>query len=156
MPVHSLHVFDRKGKTLFTKRYAKKDKDEPGEEDEEQLSEQRKLVFGMLFSLREVAASLTPDNGPSSDKSLHSVKTGASTLYSYETNSGLRFALYVTTSDDDSDAKSIRLALSHIYNEIWINSVTRSPLYNPIAPNVEATSFEQNLDKYLALESWFR
>lgn len=56
MGVHSIHIFDRKGKTLFTKRYAKGG----GQDDDEQLSEQRKLVFGMLFSLRETMGSLAP------------------------------------------------------------------------------------------------
>ena len=60
MGVHSLHVFDRRGSTLFTKRYGKA---QPGQSvDEEQLSEQRKLVFGMLFSLREMVGSLAPEN----------------------------------------------------------------------------------------------
>jgi hypothetical protein len=147
-------VFDRKGKTLFTKRYAKKNKEEV-EVDEEQLSEQRKLVFGMLFSLREVASSLTPDDG-TKDGRIHSVKTGASTLYSYETNSGLRFALYMSASSDSADASSIRSALSHVYNELWINCVARSPLYNPISPNVQETSFEQNVDEYFSAQSWYR
>lgn len=64
------------------------------EEEEEQLSEQRKLVFGMLFSLRELSSSLSPEDGPGD---LQLVKTGASTLYNYETVSGLRFVLYTTT-----------------------------------------------------------
>ena len=59
MAVHSLHIFDRRGKTLFTKRFSKA-KMRP-EEDEEFLSEQRKLVFGMLFSLREMVGSLAPE-----------------------------------------------------------------------------------------------
>lgn len=58
MTVHSIHIFDRKGKTLFTKRYAK---GPPENGNEEQLAEQRKLVFGMLFSLREIVASLAPE-----------------------------------------------------------------------------------------------
>mmetsp|Transcript_34233 Transcript_34233/g.53516 ORF Transcript_34233/g.53516 Transcript_34233/m.53516 type:complete len:189 (-) Transcript_34233:120-686(-) len=90
MAVHSFHIFDRKGKTLFTKRYIRGGSTT---DDEEQLSEQRKLVFGMLFSLRELSASLSPAEGPGD---LHLVKTGASTLYNYETVSGLRFCLYMT------------------------------------------------------------
>jgi hypothetical protein len=112
MTVHSLHIFDRRGKTLFTKRYVKspagkgKNKNEQ-EQDEEALSEQRKLVFGMLFSLREMAGSLSPVIAASAaDKAeegstgavadLQLVKTGGSTLYNYETVSGLRFALFTT------------------------------------------------------------
>ena len=55
MVVHSFHIFDRKGKTLFTKRWKSQ-----LNQDAEQLSEQRKLIFGMLFSLRELVGSLTP------------------------------------------------------------------------------------------------
>ena len=57
MTVHAIHIFDRKGKTLYTKRYTAS-KQSP---DAEQLSEQRKLIFGMLFSLRELVGSLTPE-----------------------------------------------------------------------------------------------
>jgi trafficking protein particle complex subunit 1 len=60
MGVHSLHIFDRRGSTLFTKRYGKTQAGQS--DDEEQLSEQRKLVFGMLFSLREMVGSLAPEN----------------------------------------------------------------------------------------------
>jgi hypothetical protein len=59
MAVHSIHIFDRRGKTLFTKRYAKS---QGPAEDAEQQSEQRKLVFGMLFSLRELVGSLAPES----------------------------------------------------------------------------------------------
>ena len=59
MGVHSIIIFDRKGKTLFTKRYTKGGTQQ---DDEEQLSELRKLVFGMLFSLREMVGSLAPES----------------------------------------------------------------------------------------------
>jgi hypothetical protein len=59
MGVHSIIIFDRKGKTLFTKRYTKGGGQQ---DDEEQLSELRKLVFGMLFSLREMVGSLAPES----------------------------------------------------------------------------------------------
>lgn len=154
MPVHSLHIFDRTGKTLFTKRFVKEDSEAT---DFEQLSDQRKLVFGMLFSLRETAAILAPI-GEKKDTGLHSVKTGASTLHSYETTSGLRFALYVTNDGSTSidNSASIRTALQHIYDELWIQCVIRSPLYTPTKPNVEATNFEQKLSAFLQTQSWFR
>jgi len=105
MAIHSFHIFDRKGKTLYTKCYVKKPsppKDEKSKkEEEEKLSEQRKLVFGMLFSLRELSSSLSPTDGPGD---LQMVKTGATTLYNYETVSGLRFVLY-TTGDNTSGNK---------------------------------------------------
>ena len=162
MTVHSFHIFDRKGKTLFTKCYVKKPQKEGKalEEEEEQLSEQRKLVFGMLFSLRELSSSLSPSDGPGD---LQMVKTGASTLYNYETVSGLRFVLYTSseasissgTSETtgqtpssapdggnesfcnsgaqaaDKVASEVRAALKYIYETIYITSVIRSPMYRP-------------------------
>jgi len=243
MTVHSFHIFDRRGKTLFTKRYVKKTPT-PNEEEtqkdiieeQEQLSEQRKLVFGMLFSIRELASSLNPMDGPGD---LQLVKTGASTLYNYETVSGLRFVLYTTgdtskptssgvaaattpqssvhggagggnsghmnapiltaptttgltnsatavnsaandsnninynNSNHNSNANSlhgggnnpaitadIRSSLKHIYEDIWVTSVIRSPMYRPNcndnSDSIKSTNFEAEIDKYFKKMSWFR
>lgn len=176
MTVHSFHIFDRKGKTLFTKRYIKS----LGVlDDEEQLSEQRKLVFGMLFSLRELSNNLCPSDEPGE---LQMLKTGSATLYNFETVSGLRFVLYTTpeTSYSTNDAAvqsptggasgtvaregmtspavtaNIRSALKHVYEHIWVTFVIRSPMYQPSDPNIEVTNFEASLDTYLKGMPWFR
>ena len=177
MTVHSFHIFDRRGKTLFTKRYIK---NYGVHEDDEQLSEQRKLVFGMLFSLRELSSSLSPSTAEPGE--LKMVKTGASALYNYETVSGLRFVLYTTpetsyatndtaTQSPANSAKEtkisegqtspavtgkIRAALKHIYEHIWVTFVIRSPMYQPSNPNISATNFEASLDSYLKEMPWFR
>ena len=219
MTVHSFHVFDRKGKTLFTKCYVKTPKEDKTQEEilaeREQLSEQRKLVFGMLFSLRELSSSLSPAEGPGD---LQMVKTGASTLYNYETVSGLRFVLYTTSdtpnvvssssnhsttttpqssvhgggnapvltaptatgfvnaataadsssSGNNSSASGlsgtnpaitgdIRSSLQHIYENIWVTSVIRSPMYRPnSSESIKSTNFEADLDTYFKRMSWFR
>lgn len=190
MAVHSFHIFDRKGKTLYTKRYSKKKnttttsthKDETSEEDTELISEQRKLIFGMLFSLRELVGSLIPDDAP--QKGLHSIRTGASTLHNYETLSGLRFALY-TSNDTYTDKKSVsssssssssskkntggtsvREALQFIYSELWVDCVIRSPLYRVggigegssgnSSFDIQSTNFEKKLEDYFASMSWFK
>ena len=158
MPVHSLHVFDRKGKTLFTKTYAKTTSNNTS--DEEQQQHQRQLLFGMLYSLRDVTATLSGNNGGG----LHSIQTGAATLYHYETNSGLKFALYLTDPPTDlvlanTSAKTneiLRSSLQHIYHELWIPQVTQSPLYRPDVRNVYVTNFEPKLDAYLKSQSWFK
>jgi len=161
MAVHSFLIFDRKGRTLFAKRYAKADANAVLM-DEAALEEQRKLVFGMLFSLREVVYLLSPiseEDGsaaPESETALHSVQTGASTIHNFETNSGLRVAVYMTTPSSPVEGASIRSALEHIYTELWVQCVIRSPLYRPTEPNIPATNFEQKLDDYLVSQAWFR
>ena len=207
--------------------------------DDEQLSEQRKLIFGMLFSLRELCSSLSPVEGPGD---LHLIKTGASTLYNFETVSGLKFALYTTpetsivsatsgssttmtttsatmggpssstgplpppsslgnsttttmtgsglgvggtgvgvgtapssgpsgysfgiTASAASSAmtamanpimtETIRAALQHIYEHIWVTFVVRSPMYQASDPDIASTNFEASLDNYLRGMPWFK
>lgn len=137
MTVHAIHIFDRKGKTLFTKRYTG-NKKQTAAQDAELLAEQRKLIFGMLFSLRELVGSLTPEGEQS--PSLHSVKTGAGTLHCYETISGIRIALYTNNNpvmntlgarNKGEQPTSFQTALKYIYSEIWVECVVRSPLYRP-------------------------
>lgn len=192
MAVHTIHIFDRKGKTLFTKRYYPSGSTEnETNNDSEQLSEQRKLVFGMVYSLREITKMLAPPPPPpnmmmnATDTGLHSVRTGASTLHMYETSSGLRLCIYVTnhnlapgpnnvesTATHDKIAQQqqlqqqhstqhvvsgnvVRTSLQYIYHDLWIQCVTRSPMYTPTTPNVMETNFESKLDSYLKAQSWF-
>ena len=92
MTVHSLTIFDRRGKTLFTKTYStaanlhqnqmvrqQTGKDVSIESSStamengggslvNPLDEQRKLVFGMLFSLSELMANLSPNDMENSCK----------------------------------------------------------------------------------------
>ncbi len=69
MTIHSLHIFDRKGTTLFTKTFSRAatrqglqlEKSGSADPDTNPLDEQRKLVFGMMFSLKEsILKNLTP------------------------------------------------------------------------------------------------
>mmetsp|Transcript_6793 Transcript_6793/g.9888 ORF Transcript_6793/g.9888 Transcript_6793/m.9888 type:complete len:177 (-) Transcript_6793:122-652(-) len=173
MTVHSLYIFDRRGKTLFTKNYSAAARQAPTnvDDEEEYLAEKRKLIFGMLFSLRELTGSLGPEGQL---PAVYSVRTGAATLHNYETRSGLRFAMYTnndiqqTTGKGDGKFTSVREALQHIYSEIWVEFVVRSPLYRPgeLAASsqsqkgigkfdIRSTNFEQKLDAYLSSMPWF-
>lgn len=219
MTVHSLHIFDRKGKTLFTKTYspvaAKQQRylqessaagSEPGNDGSDALTEQRKLVFGMLYSLKETIERLTPDDPGTfgSAPSLECVKTKTTTGHCFETLNGLRFVLYTSNDVLTSAASSTttssatlssvssqnnteyneniyaRDVLRHIYSNIWVECVIRSPMYCPISGismsidkengsgggndndvgksefNVSSTNFEKELNSYLSSLPWFR
>jgi len=106
MTVHSFHIFDRRGKTLFTKTYSSAANQQQNKIMQQQqsslmdksssventggnsdnvnnlnqesitnvinpLDEQRKLVFGMLFSLNELMSNLAPKNVENSCTSYH-------------------------------------------------------------------------------------
>jgi Sybindin-like family len=92
MTVHSFHIFDRRGKTLFTKRYFKVQGEQ--EETAAQKSDQQKLIYGMLHSLKEICGTMSPLQDDVGD--VHLIKTGAATVYNLETVSGLRFVIFTT------------------------------------------------------------
>lgn len=118
---------------------------------------------------------------------LHSVKTGANTLHCYETLSGLRIALYTDNNPTmnavgsragvENARTSFQAALKHIYSEIWVECVVRSPLYRPgdirvnegegmeiegtngsgeVRFDIRSTNFEPKLDAFLQSMPWFR
>ena len=69
---------------------------------------------------------------------------------------------------------SFQTALKHIYSELWVECVVRSPLYRPediqVDPipldgrdantgnkfDIKSTNFEEKLDAYLQSMPWFR
>ena len=80
-----------------------------------------------------------------------------------------------SSGKNDTKAPSVREALQHIYSDIWVDYVVRSPLYRPsdlivnssgqpdgqIMPgqgkfDIRSTNFERKLDAYLASMPWFR
>lgn len=83
---HNFYIFNRKGKCLFYKEW-----DRPVNKMADDPEEEKKLVFGMLFSLKDLTSKLSPD-GQGLDH-LHTVKTNAFTLHHYQSPSGLMFVL---------------------------------------------------------------
>lgn len=100
-------------------------------------------------------------------------------MHNYETVSGLRFALYTSNNvpktskrqrtASSSDVISAREVLQHIYAELWVDCVVRSPMYKPQGRipsetkedgagigSAQTATFEKRLDKYLSSLPWFR
>mmetsp|Transcript_18090 Transcript_18090/g.30387 ORF Transcript_18090/g.30387 Transcript_18090/m.30387 type:complete len:95 (+) Transcript_18090:65-349(+) len=84
--LYNFYIFNRKGKCLFYKEW-----DRPLNTMEDDPDEERKLVFGMLFSLKDLASKLSPSQEASDN--LHVVKTNTFTLHHFESPSGLMFVL---------------------------------------------------------------
>ena len=174
MTLYSFHIFDRRGKTLFTKQYNAHFHQKVSSQSEE---EQRKLVFGMLFSLREIMGTLAPPNdGFSEPTVLQSVKTGRCTVHVYETMSGMRLVMYTDNfkQSDGNGNSAVRESLRYIYANIWVEYVVRSPLYRPgdlLAVgdkgedlgssnkrrfDIHSTEFEKRLDALVTKQKWYK
>ncbi|KAM3510536.1 hypothetical protein MY11210_005836 [Beauveria gryllotalpidicola] len=105
-------------------------------------SDDAKLIFGTVFSLRNMARKLGGD-----DDAFISFRTGQYKLHFYETPANLRFVLL-----SDTASASMRNVLHQIYINLWVEYVVK----NPLAPvehkggdGVQNELFELGLDQFI-------
>lgn len=83
--IYNLYIYNRKGKCLYYKEWNR-----PLNTLADDLDEERKLMFGMLFSLKDLTTKMSP--GPSSE-GLHVIKTDAFALHHFQSLSGMLIIL---------------------------------------------------------------
>lgn len=135
--LYNFYVFNRKGKCLYYREW-----DRPLNTMADDPVEERKLVFGMLFSLKDLATKLSPNQD---NDSLRTVKTNAFNLHHYESPSGLMFVL-----NTHSDLADLSSNLQFVYAQIYVDCIARNPLYR-YQSNEPFTSslFTSRLEDYL-------
>ena len=135
--LYSLHVFDRSGRCLF-------DREWNGPKRDDGSGEHPRLVFGMLHSLGEVSNKLAP-RGRAPDGHI-TVRTDSYALHAFEALSGYRFVL-LADAEFRGDPRAV---LFHVYAQLWVECVVKSPVQDPTAGGrVGSPLFEQQLDKYV-------
>jgi trafficking protein particle complex subunit 1 len=139
MKLFNFYIFNRYGDCLYYREW-----DRPQNTLHDDLDEERKLVFGMLFSLKDLCEKIQPVEP--NEMSLQVVKTNSFCLHHYESTTGLMFVL---NSDCDTDSQYMRL--EHIYKNIYIEYVTLNPLYHRNKRNdvIKSELFNNKLDEYL-------
>ncbi|KAI1878052.1 uncharacterized protein JN550_000234 [Neoarthrinium moseri] len=105
-------------------------------------SDDAKLIFGTVFSLRNMARKLGGD-----DDAFISYRTAQYKLHYYETPSNLRFAMLT-----EPGAPGMRNVLHQIYINLWVEYVVKNPL-SPVehkgGEGVRNEMFEMGLDKFV-------
>ncbi|KAI0486806.1 snare-like protein [Xylaria cf. heliscus] len=101
-----------------------------------------KLIFGTVFSLRNMVRKLGGD-----DDAFISFRTSQYKLHYYETPTNLRFALLT-----EPGALGMRNVLHQIYINLWVEYVVKNPL-SPVehkgGEGVRNEMFELGLDKFI-------
>lgn len=101
-----------------------------------------KLIFGTVFSLRNMVRKLGGD-----DDAFISYRTSQYKMHYYETPTNLRFALLT-----EPGALSMRNVLHQIYINLWVEYVVKNPL-SPVehkgGEGVRNEMFELGLDKFI-------
>ena len=137
MKLFNFYIFGKTGDCLFYKEWSR-----PHNTLRSDSSEDRKLVFGMLFSLKDLANKLSP---PTEVDRLRMVKTNGFCLHHYETITGLMFVL-----NTDCNTLSQHARLENVYKNLYIDYILRNPLYEgrkgqPIVSDL----FARKLEEYL-------
>lgn len=160
---HYLFIFDRRGKCLFKRFWNHKGiaGSSGGSLSSSSVTtssttttaaalkedERAKLVYGMLFSLKQLIPTLSP--GEVKEDGIRSLSTETITLHALESSTGMRFALCTSHANRKKQAE-IRLLLERMYSELYVDFVLQDPSYTP-GSVIKNSSFSSALDKLLSL-----
>lgn len=140
MVAYNLYIFDRNCSCLFYRQWAKV------KECGISAEEERKLLYGMVYSLKSLLSRLSPFTtrdgfiGYSTDKYK---------LHVYETPTGTKFIL-----NTDSKAGDQQETLQHIYTKIYVEYVIKNPHYKLGTP-IDSQLFVKELDTYIQSKSFY-
>ncbi|KAK4936167.1 Trafficking protein particle complex subunit BET5 [Elasticomyces elasticus] len=158
MVVYSFYIFDRHAECIYKKRWpppsmsssGKISKPAPqayvngGVSARSTLSaeDDAKLVFGTVFSLRNMVRKLGGD-----DDSFLSYRTSQYKLHYYETPTNIKFVMLT-----DTKSGSMRIALQQIYVNCYVEYVVKNPLSpveHPGGIGVNNELFEASLEQFV-------
>ncbi|OAA33106.1 Sybindin-like protein [Moelleriella libera RCEF 2490] len=140
MTVYSFYIFDRHTECIYAKSWLPSS--QPGSRSDNTRSDDAKLIFGTIFSLRNMVRKLGGD-----DDAFISYRTGQYKLHYYETPANLRFVLLT-----DTQSPSMRNVLHQIYINLWVEYVVKNPLAPVEHKNGEGVRnelFELGLDQFI-------
>ncbi|KAF5018313.1 hypothetical protein F66182_9712 [Fusarium sp. NRRL 66182] len=148
MVIYSFHIFDRHTECVYSKSWLPPTTNPDGTITTNAAaapttsSDDAKLLFGTIFSLRNMVRKLGGD-----DDAFISYRTAQYKLHFYETPANLRFVILTDTA-----TLSMRNVLHQIYINLWVEYVVK----NPLAPvehkngdGVKNELFELGLDQFI-------
>jgi len=138
----NMYIYNRKGKCLFYKEWNR-----TLNTLADDVAEEQKLVYGMLFSLKDLTSKLSPLG---TTEGLHVMKTDSYALHHFQSASGMVFVL-----NTDVETPDLYEALKYIYSNIYVECVTRNPLYsyNSELP-IDSPLFMSKVEEYLFSQSF--
>ncbi|KAF3935572.1 hypothetical protein ABW19_dt0203227 [Dactylella cylindrospora] len=111
------------------------------------MAEQAKLVFGVIFSLRNMVKKLSGPYVLPSDDSFLCYRTGEYKLHYYETITSLRFVMLT-----DVRTESMKASLHQVYVNLYVEYVVKNPL-SPVehagGEGVNNEMFELGIDSFV-------
>eukprot|EP00750_Incisomonas_marina_P000920 INCI10726.1.p2 GENE.INCI10726.1~~INCI10726.1.p2 ORF type:complete len:183 (+),score=32.32 INCI10726.1:119-667(+) len=139
--VYNFYIFDRHGECLFFREWNR-----PKGAPKHGYVEDQKLMFGLLFSLKQFVQnlSLRVDTDP-----MQMLETRRTTLHIFQTATGLRFV--ISTS---KRVTNIQNSLRKIYYSLYVRHVKKNALHpagvgEPGPQPIVSKKFVAELDEYI-------
>jgi len=150
MVVYSFYIFDRHAACIYSKRWHSAPSVGPRDDaatggDRTTLSKEddAKLIFGVVYSLRNISRRLGGD-----DNSFLSYRTKEYKLHYYETLTRMKFVMLT-----DTKTNNLQLILHQIWATLYLEYVVKNPL-SPVEHTggigVANELFESALDRFVS------
>ncbi|ODQ56779.1 hypothetical protein WICANDRAFT_81612 [Wickerhamomyces anomalus NRRL Y-366-8] len=153
MTIYSFWIFDRHCNCIYNREWTQiipqhttdSSSLPSGSINSKNSEDAAKLLFGALFSLRNIARKL--GDGFDEENTLNSYSTAKYRAHFYESASGLRFCIL-----SDPKTQHLQNVLKDIYSNIYVEHIVKNPL-SPVdfKPGSKITNprFIRLIDNYL-------
>ncbi|KAF2205568.1 snare-like protein [Delitschia confertaspora ATCC 74209] len=158
MTIYSFYIFDRHAECIYNRRWAAppvpksarpmsgssmtSNGDHPAVRKGLSREDDAKLIFGLVFSLRNMVQKLGGD-----DDTFLSYRTAEYKLHYYETPTRMKFVMLTDTKQNN-----LRVALHQIWANLYVEYVVKNPLSpveHPGGIGVANELFERGLDAFV-------
>lgn len=142
--IYNFYIFNRRGKCLYYMEWSR-----PRISLTDDPEEEQKLVYGMLFAVKEITLQMTlhgeSRNVPNSSSHLKTLKTDSFVLHHFQSSSGIMFVV-----NSDLDSPDLQSHLQNIYSQVFVECVTRNPLYRYLPDeSINCPLFDEKLREYV-------
>ncbi|OJJ06941.1 hypothetical protein ASPVEDRAFT_347913 [Aspergillus versicolor CBS 583.65] len=162
MTVYSFYIFDRHAECIYKRRWLPRPTSAVGKSSRptsdtptvangltsvsgpstRTTDDDAKLIFGTVFSLRNMVRKLGGD-----DDNFVTYRTSQYKLHYYETPTNIKFVMLT-----DVKSPNMRVALQQIYINLYVEYVVKNPLSPTEHPGGEGVNnelFEQSLEQFV-------
>ncbi|CAI5728669.1 unnamed protein product [Peronospora destructor] len=163
--IYSFYIYTRSGSCLYQEKWNVAASKSVTYSDPD---EEKRLLFGLLFSLKEFVGKIAPASSSTlttadpigaaesataaATEGMQRYQTNTYTCHQYETLSGLRFVMMT-----DNQAGDMTPTLKYIYGQIYVETVASNPLSDTKSGKpIDSQLFRAQLAQYLESQPCFR
>lgn len=146
MTIHSFFIFDRHCSCIYSREYSHTSATDAGQINKNNDSDSSKLLFGLLYSLKNISSKLNMSSADSANF-LRSFSTANFRIHYYESLTNLKFILI-----SDTDTDTLQTVLHELYANYYLNTVSMnflSPVDFKEGERISNSSFITETDTYL-------